>query len=242
MNIIFPLVSVIICFLVFLAMYFMQKRNRKYNAAEEQMKQRSIKTAQELVNVKEIDDMFLYTKDNYIITYIKVQPISIELMTDEELHDLAVNLTEGFSSERRAFKFLAISKPVDIAPLISKYSDLLSVSQDQIQKKLLRSEVRVITDFSLSGGIVEREFYYMFWTKCRDGAEKELKKSVTEFAKNINDAGIGAWILKKQSIIKLLNLVNNPALSSIETIETDATIPFINLYENVGGINEETGN
>lgn len=238
MNIIFPLVSVAICFLVFLAMYFMQKRNR---TAEEKMKQRSVETAQELVNVKEIDDMFLYTKDNYIISYIKVQPISAELMTDEELHDLAVNLTEGFSSERRAFKFLAISKPVDIAPLISEYSDLLSNSQDQIQKKLLRSEIRVITDFSLSGEVVEREFYYMLWAKCRDGAEKELKKSAIELAKNINDAGIGAWILKKQSIIKLCNLVNNPALSSIETIETDVTIPFINLYENIGGINEETG-
>lgn len=239
MNIVFPIISILFCFLIFIAMQFLQKNNKKAPITEEQKKQRSIITAQEVVNVKNIEDMFLYTNDNYIISYIKVQPIATELLTEEELRNLAVELTEEFARDRQAFKFLAISKPVDIAPLINEYSELLSNSKDQIQKNLLRNEIRVITDFSLGGEVVEREFYYMLWTSVRDGAEKELRKRTNDLAKNINGAGIGATVLKRNQIIKLCNLVNNPALSSIETAEVDATIPFLKLY---GGLYEEETN
>ena len=190
----------------------------------------AVKTAQDFVNVKNIQDMFLYTNDGYLLTYIKVQPISVELLTKNEKQVLARNLTSEFSLEKEPFKFLAISRPIDIAPLISSYSELLSNSTEPIQKELLRNEIHVITDFSLSGEVVQREFYYILWAKVESSAEAELKKRTRELAERIEGAGVGCSILNASEIIKLCNLVNNPALATVEDGNADMTIPFINLY------------
>lgn len=203
----------------------------KWNKKQKNPVLPTIKTAQDFVNVKDIQDIYLYTNDNYLLSYIKVQSIATDLLTRNEKQVLARNLTQEFSLEKEPFKFLAISRSVDIAPLVSEYSELLSNSADQIQKELLRNEIRVITDFSLSGVVVQREFYYVLWTKAENNAEENLKKRTRELAERIEGVGIGCSVLNASDIIKLCNLVNNPALATIEDISTEATIPFIKLYQ-----------
>lgn len=222
-----PLTIICMVFIVFAVFYLLQRG--KSSNIDSHIMQR--KTAQDFTNVKNIKDMFLYTQDNHLITYIKVQPITIGLLTTSEKNLLTRNLTNEFSQEKEPFKFIAISRPVDIGPLIAEYSELLSNTTDQIQKELLRNEIRVITDFSMSGEVVEREFYYILWTKEGDSAEADLRKRTRDLAGRIDSAGITCSVLQESEIIKLCNLVNNPALAAVETTNTDATIPFIKLYE-----------
>lgn len=48
------------------------KRNKQTKLdIEERKKEIAIKTAQDFVNVKDIRDKFLYTRDGYIMTYIQ---------------------------------------------------------------------------------------------------------------------------------------------------------------------------
>lgn len=207
------------------------KPKKEKLTAEQQKKQHQIKTAQDFVNVKTINDMFLYTKDNYIMSYIKIQPVCLDLLTDSEKVVLARNLTNEFSLEKEPFKFIAISRPVDIGPLVNEYSEMLVNTNDYIQKELLRNEIRVITDFSMSGEVVEREFFFILWSKINESAESDLRKRTKDLAERIDGTGISSKILQSAEIIKLCNLVNNPALAAVETIESDATVPFLKLYE-----------
>lgn len=184
-------------------------------------------TAQEFVNVKDIKEKFLYTLDGFIMMYIKISPISIDLLSEREKKLLCRMLTAELSSEQKPFKFIAVSRPVDISPLIGEYTQIIANSQDQKQKELLRSEMMVMSNYALSGDVVERQFYFMLWESYENGIERDISKRAYEFAGKFENCNITCEILKSQDIIRLCNLVNNPAYANIEDSETDAAVPVI---------------
>ncbi|BCN29543.1 hypothetical protein [Anaeromicropila herbilytica] len=233
-QLILPIIMILLCIIALIAMIFFmnkgsQKNKNKNNEKKEQLKQ----TAQDFVNVKDIKDIFLYTRDHHLISYIKVHAISFDLLTRGEQKALARRLTEEFSEilvdNFNPFNFLAVSRPVDITPLITEYSELLSSTSNTIQKEILRNEIKIISDFSLSGEVVQREFYYKIWEKENEYAETELRKRVQDLANRIDSAGIICEVLKESEIIKLCNLVNNPAFAAIEDTNVEVTIPLIHV-------------
>ena len=119
------------------------------------------------------------------------------------------------SSIQYSFKFIAVSRPVDISPLISELSELLTTS-DPKQKELLKQEILEMSTFALSGEVVERQFYVVIWDKAEQGAEKDLLVKAKEFASNFTDNGISCDILEQQDIVRLCNLINNPAYMHLE--------------------------
>lgn len=219
-----PIIMISICLIALAAILFLNKRNKQ---RQEEQGNESVKSAQEFVNAIDVQDIFLYTRDQYIISYIKVQPISIELFSSNEKRMLAKKLTAELSSEDEAFKFIAVSRPVDITPLVSEYMDLISSTDDVIQKELLRSEIQEISNYALSGEVVERQFYYILWKKQNEYAENDLRKRTIEFSNKLNNAGLKNEILKQDEIIRLCNLIDNPAYISIEDTDISSGIPML---------------
>lgn len=223
-KLLLPVSMIAICIIgLIMMLIFMRKKNRK---SEEQIliaKQ----VVQDFMNVRDIKDIFLYSIDNFIISYVKVQAISLDLLSKSEKKILTKKLTEEFSEIDDMFKFIAVSRPVDITPLISEYADMISSTSDTIQKEILRHEIRVISEFSLSGEVVQREFYYMIWEKEKENAEVDLRKRVNDMAEKLDSSGLKCEILKKHEIIRLCNLVNNPAFAAIEDTDFEAVIPYL---------------
>lgn len=81
----------------------------KYKSSEEV-------TAQEFVNVKDITDKYLYTRDGLVFMYIRLYPISPDLLSRREKRSLTRQLTAEISAEPFKFGFTALSRPVDISP------------------------------------------------------------------------------------------------------------------------------
>lgn len=212
--------------------FLMQNRILKKNTkiTDEQRKEQGKKTAQEFVNVKDIKDIFLYTNDGYICSYIKVQPFSFDLLTEREKKLMTKNLTNELSQVNRPFKFLAVSRPIDISGIVSQYNELLLGTDDQVQKKLLRNAIYQLNEFALSGEVVQREFYYMLWNNANEDAY-DIKKSTKEFLEHLENAGLKGTILKANEIIKLCNLVNNPAsfMDEDTSYDINASVPYFNL-------------
>ncbi|MFT9493899.1 hypothetical protein [Anaerosolibacter sp.] len=208
MNPIFPIIMIILCAIAgAIAFYFMKRNNQP---AKTQFSQQQI-TANEFVNVKDINGRFLYTRDGHIIVYLKINPISIDLFSDNEKEQICRVLTAEISSIRKPFKFLAVSRPVDITPLVNEYTELLSKTNNQKQKELLRNEIMVISNYAMSGEVIERQFYIMLWNKYREGIENDLLKECREFVQKFESANISCDIIKEQEIVRLCNLVNNSA-------------------------------
>ncbi len=196
----------------------MKKKNKIDNKKE---------TAQDFVNVKDIKDKFLYTRDEKIISYIQINAIDINLLSKREKQTLARTLTAELTSERKTFKFIAVSRPVDISPLLTEYQNIISNTTNQKQKELLRHEMYSISNFALSGEVVERQFYIMLWEDYEEGIERDILKRAMEFASKLESSSIKCTILTENKIVRLCNLINNPAYTNIEDTSFEPTIPFL---------------
>lgn len=216
MNQALPIIMIILCAIAGAIAFFFLKMNNQ--PEKSQMSQQQI-TANEFVNVKDINDQFLYTRDGQIIAYIKINPISIDLFSDNEKEQMCRVLTAELSSIQKPFKFLAVSRPVDITPLVNEYTELLSKTNDQKQKELLRNEILVISNYATSGEVIERQFYIMLWNKYREGIENELLKECRELIQKFDSANISCDIIIEQEIVRLCNLVNNLAYTYYENAD-----------------------
>ena len=168
-------------------------------------------TANEFVNVKDIRGSFLYTRDGMALAYLKIFPISTELFSKNEKRLIAKQLTASLSSGQYPFQLLAVSRPVDISPLMAELSSTLTSSSDIKQK--------------------ERQFYIKIWDKAVDRVERDLLQKLKYLSGYFADCGIQTEILEQQDIVRLCNLVNNPAYVHLEDAGFEAAIPIL---ESVG--------
>lgn len=186
----------------------------------------AMQTAQQFINVRDVKDKYLYTKDGLVLTYLRVHAISIDLYSKAEKNTLIKQLTAELSDIQYPFKFIAVSRPVDISPLISDMQGMLKTADDR-RKELLRQEILQMSSYALSGEIVERQFYISIWDRYEDGAEKDLLKCASLLAEKFTTNGIGCDVLSEKEIVRLLNLVNNPSYTHLEDTEFEASIPML---------------
>ena len=85
--------------------------------------------------------------------------------------------------------------------------------------------------FALSGEVVERQFYIKIWDRVSDGVERDLLQKLKLLGGYFSDSGIQTEILQQQDIVRLCNLVNNPAYVHLEDSGINAAIPIL---ESVG--------
>ena len=186
----------------------------------------AMQTAQEYINVRDVKDKYLYTKDGLVLTFLRVHSISIDLFSKAEKKSLIKQLTAELSDIQYPFKFMAVSRPVDISPLITDMQSMLKNADDK-RKELLRQEILQMSSYALSGEIVERQFYISVWEKYEDSVEKDLLKRVSLLAEKFTTNGVGCDILAEKEIVRLLNLVNNPSYTHLEDAEVFASIPTL---------------
>lgn len=160
-----------------------------------------------------------------------IYPISTELFSKNEKRLIAKQLTVSLSSAQYPFQLLAVSRPVDISPLLSELSATLTSSSDVKQKELLKQEIVEMGAFALSGEVVERQFYIKIWDRVSDGVERDLLQKLKLLGGYFSDSGIQTEILQQQDIVRLCNLVNNPAYVHLEDSGINAAIPIL---ESVG--------
>jgi len=113
---IMPITMIALCLLGGVGYFLFSKIN--FNTKQEE------NTAQDFINIVDIKDNFLYTRDGYIMSYFRIQPISIELLSEREKESLCNMLTAELSSINEPFKFIAISRPVNISGLLEEYTQI----------------------------------------------------------------------------------------------------------------------
>jgi hypothetical protein len=161
-----------------------------------------------------------------VLIYLRVHAISIDLYSRAEKNNLIKQITAELSDIQYPFKFMAVSRPVDISPLISDMQGMLKTADDK-RKELLRQEILQMSSFALSGEIVERQFYISLWDCYEDGVEKDLLKRASLLAEKFTTNGIGCDVLAEKEIVRFLNLVNNPSYTHLEDTEFEASIPTL---------------
>ena len=205
-------------------------------------------TANEYVNVKDVRGSVLYSKDGLLFAFLRIQPISLDLLSPREKEKKIKSFAAEFSSEKKGFKFFSISRPVDISGLSARLTHLLSETADPAQKDLLNHEIREVSAFALTGEVTERQFYLVIWESAGNSSllpsakaalsarpaflpvtdgEKELMRRAHELENRFSGCEIVAELCGQGPIIRLLNLFANPNYAHLEDENVEPTIPFI---------------
>jgi hypothetical protein len=214
--------------IVLLLFFFIAFKALKWKGArkKETLPQEKI-TANQFINIKDIKGPFLYHRDGHASAFVRISPISIDLYSKRESALLRKGLTAGFSTFNFSWKFIAASRPVDISGVITGLGDLLAEATDPTQRALLRAELEEMSVFAMQGETYEREFYFQVWEMADESAEKELRKKAGSISDAFSAHGISTNILEEPEIIKLTNLIHNPAYAHLEDGEITSVIPFI---------------
>lgn len=205
---------------VLLYLRLQKKKSAAVNVAQQ--------TAQDMTNIKDIRNNYLYTQNGLVMMYIKVHPINHDLYSEREKKHLTRRLSAQFAGDRSPFKFFAVSRTTDISPLLADYEQRRTNTGDAVRRRLLRDEMSALAEFSLSGDAVERRFYFCIWRAVGEQVEKEISNRANEFVSRFQNAGIIAEIIDDREIAQLINLLHNPAYAQsnvIDSLSFKATIP-----------------
>ena len=123
----------------------------------------------------------MYTLDNQVISFIKVEPMNLELFSDEEL-ETKMNLASiEFSNEQFPYKILVMPRLIDISEYIKEQEELKKQVENEVSIEIVNRRITDITELVENKNMIENEFYIMIYTDGKEiGAENRCgRRSAT---------------------------------------------------------------
>lgn len=196
-----------VIFIIKLFQKLFQKRN---NATA------SNQSLNEFLNVKNIKESILYTLDGQVIQFIKVEPINIELLTDEELESKMNFSSIEFSEEQQPYKILVIPRAVDISEHIEEQEELKRKIDDDVGIEIINNRIISTTEIVENKNIIENEFYIMIYDSNKDNIENELMKRANNWINRLKNCGYRSNLLYEREIILLIKSFTIPEFARLE--------------------------
>lgn len=181
--------------------------------------------AQDFINVKNIMDIFLFTKDGYAFSYLSVAPLTRELMTENEQLSKCSTLISYLKSIRKPFKILKLQKPIDVSMNINHLANKKTKEITDIKNRIIDTNIEKLDDIATSNKSVSFLFYICIWEKSND--TDELKSRVHELKNIFDNSGLGATVLRGNEILTLCNLFTNPAFANVSDVSLKSDIVTI---------------
>lgn len=185
------------------------------------------KTCNEEINIKDVRNDLLYTQDNNLMMYIRIQPFNYELLSVADSKKVRNSLAGELSSVVETLKFFSIARPANIEDLVNFLNEKLEDTTSRIRKQLLKKMLSESKLMVLKGEAVERQCVLIIRKESDDYAEKELKKITSDISQRLDTCGIKNQILNEQEIIQLVNSFTNMNLAGKEDADYEDYIPVI---------------
>ena len=181
-------------------------------------------TANEFVNVRDIRDIFLYTRNNYIFCYLRIYFFNLDLLAKEERRALTNRLAAAFDGDRKDFAYCTLPRELDL----DKYKNFLKQKRmeemDSLGKKrIMDAMLKKATGLSSDHENFEHMHYYKIWMQVNEyvnkaTAEVELRERISRLRDMYSEAGIPCEIFSEREIIKLCNMYSNSSGGGADVI------------------------
>lgn len=182
------------------------------------------KSLNEFLNIKNIDEKFLYTLDNKVISFIKIYPINTELFSEEELENKMDSMSIEFSNEQYPYSIFVIPRKVDISDYVKEQEKLKKIIQDEISKKIVEKRIIATHELVADRNIIENEFYLYIWENDSDNVKEKILKRANNWKKRFKECGFESEILEKTQIILLVKSFTIPEFARREETDYDDSI------------------
>lgn len=166
----------------------------------------------EFLNIKDIpkDENYLVTLDEQIILFIRVNPINVDLLSEEELETKMDMMSVEFSNEQNPYKILVIPRTVDISEHIHEQEQLKNICKDEISRKIVEQRIKFTTNFVTDKDIIENEFYVLIWTKDTENSINEINKRANAWITRLRNCELDSEVLREKDIILLVKSFTIP--------------------------------
>lgn len=182
------------------------------------------KSLNEFLNIKNIDEKFLYTLDNKVISFIKIYPINTELFSEEELENKMDSMSIEFSNEQYPYSIFVVPRKVDISDYVKEQEKLKKIIQDEISKKIIEKRIIATHELVADRNIIENEFYLYIWENDSDNVKEKILKRANNWKKRFKECGFESEILEKTQIILLAKSFTIPEFARREETDYDDSI------------------
>jgi len=179
-------------------------------------KNSKVQSLNEFLNIKDIKRNYLYTLDNQIVVFIKVNPINIELLSDSELERKMDSEAIEFSNEQYPYKIMVIPRAVDISEHIREQEQLKKTLDDDVCIEIINNRIVATMEIVENKNIIENEFYIMLYDNYRDNIEHELNKRVNSWINRLNNCELKCEVLEERDIILLMKSFTIPEFARTE--------------------------
>lgn len=193
---------------------------------EEEREKAAKATAQEFINARTLGEKCLYTIDDMIIAAVQIEGLSIELFSNAEQEVIKRNLSSRLSSVKYPYKYIAVSRPVDISRALCDYEQLKNDATGG-RRKLIKAEMDELAGMVMSGETLERQYYIIIWESTKREDERGIVARAEELAKIYNENRIKASVVDSRGLVRLCNLVNIPAYAHLENTDVDEKISVL---------------
>ena len=179
-------------------------------------KNSKVQSLNEFLNIKDIKRNYLYTLDNQIMVFIKVNPINIELLSDSELERKMDSEAIEFSNEQYPYKIMVIPRAVDISEHIREQEQLKKSLDDDVCIEIINNRIVATMEIVENKNIIENEFYIMLYDNYRDNIEHELNKRVNSWINRLSNCELKSEILEERDIVLLIKSFTIPEFARTE--------------------------
>jgi|GEM_PF-84317 len=160
-------------------------------------------TAQEFLNVEDISDGILYSRDGYLFGYLSVRAGDNHLLSDEERIALAQNLTSAVSTgNNEPFQILSIPRTVDTMNMIEYMAEKRRETHEDAKLRLINGEISALQEMAREG-TKEPMIAIKCWEKASRGADAILKKRLKELRAKLVEYQESVELMTDQEITYL---------------------------------------
>ena len=159
-------------------------------------------TAQEFVNVEDILDGLLYSRDGYLFGFLALRGIDNKLLSEDERVRRAEQLSIALGSEREPWQLLSVPRTVDVLGMLQHLGELRRNTGDDARLKLIGGEIASLQEMAREG-TKEPMIVLKLWQKAARGADGELMKRLREIGSRLQENQISAERMNDQEITYL---------------------------------------
>ncbi len=196
-----------------------------FDLLKKKNKNNIVSSAEQEINILDIKNNLIYTRDNLVIAILKINSLNMQLFSKKELINKIKDITSELSTETKEFKMTSIARPVDVGSLIEFLRAILNNSTDSIQKRLLRENIRETLNLTLIGDAVERQNLLIISEVLSDNSEQEIQKRAREIVQKFDNCGMKLEILNDQYLIQVCNSFTNMSVATKEDSDYQDYIP-----------------
>lgn len=179
-------------------------------------KNKNTQSLNQFLNIKDIKGNYLYTLDEQVISFIKVNPMNIELLSDKELESKMDFASIEFSNEQFPYKIIVIPRAVDISDYIREQEELRNKLTSDVCIEIINNRIISTTEMIENKNIIENEFYIMIFDTNKDNIEIELNKRANNWISRLKNCGLKSEILEERDIILLVKSFTIPEFARTE--------------------------